>query len=108
MLEGSNVTLFCNASVIPEPLVSWVNVRNDQRTPGKNLAFENITRYQAGEYRCEATNSCGNDTESVTIDVQCKPFFSFCVVLTYFLAHCKLMNDLIWYFERFLVCFVIL
>ncbi|XP_068685505.1 hemicentin-1-like isoform X2 [Montipora foliosa] len=71
--EGSNVTLFCNASGIPEPLVSWLNVRNDSHTHGKTLAFENITRYQAGEYRCEASNPCGNDTESATIDVQFKP-----------------------------------
>ena len=96
------MTLFCNASGIPEPLVSWVNVRNDSRTHEKTLAFENITRYQAGEYRCEASNPCGNATESATIDVQCKPFLSFCVVLTmYFLAHCKLMNELNCYFEGF-------
>ena len=77
------MTLFCNASGIPEPIVSWVNVRNDQRFPGKTLAFQDITRHQAGEWRCEASNPCGNDTESATIDVQCKPFLSFCVVLIF-------------------------
>ncbi|XP_068734047.1 hemicentin-1-like [Montipora capricornis] len=71
--EGSNVTLFCNASGIPEPIVSWINVRNDQRTRGRVLAFENITRYQAGEYRCEASNPCRNATESATIDVHFEP-----------------------------------
>ncbi|XP_068685516.1 uncharacterized protein [Montipora foliosa] len=71
--EGGDVTLFCNASGTPEPLVSWVNVRNDQRTHGKELTFEHITRYQAGEYRCEATNPCGSTSESATIDVHFKP-----------------------------------
>ncbi|XP_068685509.1 hemicentin-1-like isoform X2 [Montipora foliosa] len=71
--EGGDLTLFCNASGIPEPLVSWVNVSNDQLTHGKELTFENITRYQAGEYRCEATNPCGSTSESATIDVHFKP-----------------------------------
>ncbi|XP_068685519.1 uncharacterized protein [Montipora foliosa] len=71
--EGGNITLFCNASGIPEPTVSWINVHNDQRTDGNKLMFKNITRYQAGEYICEATNPCGNATKSATIDVHFEP-----------------------------------
>ncbi|XP_068734689.1 immunoglobulin superfamily member 10-like [Montipora capricornis] len=71
--EGGDLTLFCDASGIPKPLVLWVNVHNNERTDGNTLAFENITRYQAGEWRCEASNPCGNATESATIDVQFEP-----------------------------------
>ncbi|XP_068685513.1 uncharacterized protein [Montipora foliosa] len=71
--EGGNMTLFCNASGIPEPTVSWINVRNEQRTDGNKLMFENITRYQTGEFICEATNPCGNAKEAATIDVHFEP-----------------------------------
>ncbi|XP_015750039.1 PREDICTED: hemicentin-1-like isoform X2 [Acropora digitifera] len=71
--EGDNVTLICNASGIPEPVVSWINVRSGNRTHGNVLEFENVSRHEAGEYRCEARNSCRNATESATIDVQYAP-----------------------------------
>ncbi|XP_015771107.1 PREDICTED: hemicentin-2-like isoform X8 [Acropora digitifera] len=71
--EGDNVTLICNASGIPEPVVSWINVRSGNRTHGNVLEFENVSRHEAGEYRCEARNPCRNATESATIDVQFEP-----------------------------------
>ena len=71
--EAGNVTLYCMASGIPPPTVSWVNVGNGQRLNGRELMFTNINRSQAGEYRCEASNECGNASESTSIiDVQCK------------------------------------
>ena len=47
-----------------------------QSAGGDNLwlFIENITRNQAGEYRCQASNPCGDASETVTIDVQCKLF----------------------------------
>ncbi|XP_067028898.1 hemicentin-1-like isoform X2 [Acropora muricata] len=71
--EGDNVTLICNASGIPEPVVSWINLRSGNRTHGNVLEFENVSRHEAGEYRCEARNPCRNATESPTIDVQYEP-----------------------------------
>ena len=72
IIEGGNVTLFCNASGMPSPTVSWIKVSSSQRTSGSQLNFTNISRNEAGEYRCEASNLCGNDSESATVDVQCK------------------------------------
>ena len=31
-----------------------------------------INRTEAGEYKCEASNECGNAIETATVDVQCK------------------------------------
>ena len=36
------------------------------------LQLTNINRGQAGEYRCEASNECGNAVETVNIAVPCK------------------------------------
>ena len=70
--EGDNVTLICTASGIPSPTVSWMKVSANQRTYGDVWVFKNISRSEAGEYRCEASNECGDASESASIDVQCK------------------------------------
>ena len=73
VIEGDNVTLICNVSGTPTQ-VSWINVRSGRQTATlvNELVFENISRHEAGEYRCKARNPCRNATESATIDVQCK------------------------------------
>ena len=70
--EGDNVTLSCNASGMPSPMVSWIKVGCHMSTGSSELAFTNINRTQAGEYRCEASNECGNASETARIFVQCK------------------------------------
>ena len=70
--EGENLTLLCNASGIPRPMVSWIKVGGNVITNGNELVFINISRTQSGEYRCEASNLCGNASETATIEVQCK------------------------------------
>ena len=70
--EGENLTLLCNTSGIPSPMVSWINVEGDKVTNKSELVLTNISRSQAGEYRCEASNQCGNASETATIEVQCK------------------------------------
>ena len=71
VIEGDNVTLMCNASGKPTPMVSWMTP-NSQRVSGYKLEVTNINRSQVGEYKCEASNECGNATKTATIDVQCK------------------------------------
>lgn len=69
--EDDNLTLTCTASGIPQPKVSWIRP-NGQSVAGHVLQFVNINRSEDGEYKCEASNECGNATEIATIDVQCK------------------------------------
>ena len=70
--EGVNLTLSCHQTGIPLPTVFWVKNSAGQHTNGTELVFRNIRRSEAGEYRCEARNPCGDASESATIDVQCK------------------------------------
>ena len=73
VLEGDNLTVLCNASGLPPPMVTWINVGgSDMINNGSELVFTHINRSQAGEYRCEASNECGNASETATIEVQCK------------------------------------
>ena len=70
--ETDNLNLTCMATGVPSPFVSWVKVSSGQRTNGSLLQLTNINRSQAGEYRCEASNECGNAVETVNINVPCK------------------------------------
>lgn len=70
--EGENLTLICQVSGTPPLTVFWINVGSGQRNNGKVLQFTNISRNEGGDYRCEASNECGNSSEAVNINVQCK------------------------------------
>ena len=70
--EGGNVTLSCSASGTPHPMVSWIKVDCGERFDVSDLIFTNISRSETGEYRCEASNACGNASQTATIEVQCK------------------------------------
>ena len=70
--EGGNVNLSCSASGTPHPIVSWLKVDSRVRFNRSELVFTNINRNEAGQYRCEASNECGNASETTTIEVQCK------------------------------------
>ena len=72
IIEGGNLTLLCNVYGIPPLMVSWIKVGGDMITNEHGLVIPNINRTQAGEYRCEASNLCGNASRTATIEVQCK------------------------------------
>ena len=66
------MNLSCSASGTPHPIVSWLKVDSRVRFNRSELVFTNINRNEAGQYRCEASNECGNASETATIEVQCK------------------------------------
>ena len=72
IMEGDDLTVVCNASGIPPPMVTWIKVGGDMIINGSELVFTNISRREAGEYRCDASNECGNASEVATIEVECK------------------------------------
>ncbi|XP_068734685.1 igLON family member 5-like [Montipora capricornis] len=73
VIEEEDLTIRCEATGTPPPNVSWVKTSDGVRISGKQLVFTYINRNEAGEYRCEASNLCGNASESVEIDVFFKP-----------------------------------
>ena len=66
------MTLSCNASGTPPVVVSWIKVDSQVHFNTSDLVLTNISRSEAGEYRCEASNECGNASETAAIEVQCK------------------------------------
>ena len=75
--EGGNLNLSCNASGTLPLVVSWVRISTGQRFDVSVLQLTNINRTQAGNYRCEASNDCGNESKTATVDVKCKFSFFF-------------------------------
>ena len=66
------MTLSCNAFGTLPLMVSWIKVDSHVRFNTSDLVFTNIDRSESGEYRCEASNECGNASETATIEVQCE------------------------------------
>ena len=71
-MEGKSATLSCAVSGFPEPSVSWLEVKTSTRFFENPLPLTNVSRNQAGDYICEAYNTCGNDSESGILTVNCK------------------------------------
>ena len=72
VIEGENSNLTCHVSGTPMPSVSWTEVRTSNRTEGNIRSLINVSRSDAGEYKCEASNFCGNDSKSTFLIVNCK------------------------------------
>ena len=70
--EGGNLSLSCNVSGSPPPVVSWVRISTSQRFDVSVLQLTNVSRSEARDYRCVTSNECGNASEAQNIDVQCK------------------------------------
>ena len=54
------------------PSVSWLEVNTGIRSFENPLVLPSVSRYKAGEYKCEASNVCKNDTKSLILTVNCK------------------------------------
>ncbi|XP_067033410.1 hemicentin-1-like isoform X2 [Acropora muricata] len=72
-VEGRNATLYCTVTGIPMPSVSWVEVKTGSRFSENPLVFTNVSRKQAGEYICHASNPCGNDSMKGILSVNYPP-----------------------------------
>ena len=72
VIEGGNVTLTCNASGFSALTVYWVKTSYAGRFNETELVFTNISRSEAGEYTCVASNLCNTSTELAEVDVLCK------------------------------------
>ncbi|XP_078379805.1 hemicentin-2-like isoform X6 [Oculina patagonica] len=71
VLEGSNLTLQCNATGNPTPNITWTKDGNSTVLhKGETYSIVNIQRQAAGDYKCTAWNGVGerkNATATVTV-----------------------------------------
>ena len=79
VVEGGNVSLYCNASGFPEPTVTWSGDVN-KVIMGRLLNITNISRPADKRnnhliYRCHANNTCGDASGVASIEVLCKDVF---------------------------------
>ena len=72
MIEGENRTLTCNVSGSPVLTVTWTEVSSRSQSNGIIRYLTNISRNNAGEYKCEAANDCGNSSVRIFLTVLCK------------------------------------
>ncbi|XP_068685530.1 fibroblast growth factor receptor 3-like isoform X2 [Montipora foliosa] len=67
--EGKFFNVTCQASGNPSPTnYTWIN-KDGQLFSGNVLNFINISRAEAGQYRCVVGNRCGKDGKSTTVNV---------------------------------------
>ena len=92
VIEGENSTLNCHVWGIPVPSV-WAEVRTRDRTEGNIRSLINVSISDAVEYKCKASNFCGNDSKTTFLIFNCKwrtndkiksnysQYFMFCICL---------------------------
>ena len=90
VLEGSNMTLVCEATGRPTPNNTWTRVLEDGSNgevlhQGPTWDFPNINRTDTGTYRCLAYNGISNEASHVfKVNVACK--YSTCPKLVYWVS----------------------
>ena len=77
-VEGSNVTLSCNAFGKPPPIITWTRIGDSKVFPqGSSITIVNVTRPGTPDnmiqYQCTASNGVRSPAKAVAnITVQCK------------------------------------
>ena len=74
VLEGSNLTLLCNATGNPQPDITWAKEGySSVLSTSETLYLTNLRREDNGAvYSCIANNSLGFDTLNASITVLCE------------------------------------
>ena len=79
VVEGGNVSLYCNITGVPDPTVTWSGDVN-KVIIGRWLNITNISRPAEKRnnhwiYQCHANNTCGDASRVASIEVLCKDAF---------------------------------
>ena len=72
--EGSNLTLFCNATGKPAPIITWTRASEDEvLSVGSPWHIVDINRTYSGTFRCIADNGVLSPVNStIPINVLCE------------------------------------
>ena len=88
--EGSNLSLFCNATGKPHPNITWTRVSEDEVLfVGNPWNIVNINRTYRGTYRCISNNGVPSPFNStISVNVLCEYTFYYqlhvSLILIYF------------------------
>ena len=74
VVEGGNLTLYCNATGNPTPNITWTKDSSSTVVhQGETYSIVNIQRQAAEDYKCTAWNGVGaQKTALATVTVHCK------------------------------------
>ncbi|TRY87102.1 hypothetical protein DNTS_009172, partial [Danionella cerebrum] len=76
VVEGSTVTLHCDAHGFPKPTINWFKERSSlpwrHQIVGNNLVLSNVGRQDSGQYVCNATNHLGTSEVTIMLEVDSK------------------------------------
>ena len=100
--EGKSTSLYCDASGYPDPTVTWSKVGGEAIIEGNWLNITNFNRSEAGQYKCQANNTCGPASILASIDVQCKnSLITFCFHHFFLIYHYTQISEtlIIWLSE---------
>ena len=74
VLEGGNLTLYCNATGKPTPNITWAKDGSSTVVhQGETYSIVDIRRQAAGDYKCTAWNGVGaQKNATATLTIHCK------------------------------------
>ena len=74
VMENENLTLHCNATGKPKPLVIWKKSggASEETYFTDTLRIPQVNRNDSGAYECIAVNAAGETSSITHIDVFCK------------------------------------
>ncbi|TRY86125.1 hypothetical protein DNTS_030200 [Danionella cerebrum] len=77
-VEGQSVTMHCQATGSPAPVISWSKLRAplpwQHSVNGGTLMLNNLGRQDSGQYICNATNAQGFSEAYVQLEVDSPPY----------------------------------
>ncbi|KAB5523745.1 hypothetical protein PHYPO_G00155990 [Pangasianodon hypophthalmus] len=77
-VEGQTVTMHCQATGFPTPVITWSKLRAplpwQHKAEGGTLMLSNVGRQDSGQYICNATNSAGFSEAYVQMEVDTLPY----------------------------------
>ncbi|XP_051515995.1 basement membrane-specific heparan sulfate proteoglycan core protein isoform X1 [Myxocyprinus asiaticus] len=78
VVEGSTVTLHCDAHGFPKPTITWSKERSSlpwrHKVINNSLVLSNVGRQDSGQYICNATNHMGTSEVTIMLEVDTPPY----------------------------------
>ena len=72
VLRGESLTLFCNVSGQPAPVITWTHLESNDILNNNTWVITNVTERNLGRYQCNASNIYGNARDIIEILFQGK------------------------------------